>query len=144
MSNKRLKSQDICEEYVDYNLDNLPIVYAKFKKAKLNDNIFKAHLNCMKELLDGEHGKICIIFDMIEAEIIDWTYINEQKDFLTKHDDLVNKNLICTCFVIQSPLIRVILDTFFTLRTPKKPVKLCDEPNTAFDFCYKNCKESNI
>lgn len=63
-------------------------------------------------------------------------YIKEYSDFFRKNEDLLEKNLICSCVFNNSNIIRTIWDITMKVYTSKKEIifiNMDQEPHNVFD-----------
>ena len=80
--------------------------------------------------------KFGMVFDIENLGIPNLEYVREYSDIFRKNEDLLEKNLICSCVFNNSNIIRTIWDITMKVYTSKKEIifiNMDQEPHNVFD-----------
>ena len=117
--------------FINFNLENWPIVYFKSTDETINDESFNEYKKYYLNLLikcKRNNEKIVIICDLLNKNISDSIpikYILKQAQF-NKEIYKFNKEYVkCICIICKNSNFKNILNVYFSLSKPAMPFKLC-------------------
>ena len=117
--------------FINFNLENWPIVYFKSNNTPINDESFEEYKKYYLNLLikcKKNNEKMIIICDLINFnnnESMPIKYLLKQSQFNKEIYKFNKEYLKCVCIICKNKNFKNILNIYFSLAKPAAPFKLC-------------------
>jgi hypothetical protein len=123
------------------NYRKIPIHSLKFEGDLTMEDFekFKIYFN---EFLELESFTVC--FDLSNVSSVNTTLMLQMIKYISEKEVVAKKKMICTAILINSVLIKNVLDAFFSLKSPISPNLTCQIKDEAIEFIRDNIDLWNI
>lgn len=110
----------LCRPFVQYNVERWPLVLCTVQGVSPSEEVFEAHLAVFSYLLSLS-TPFSMIFDVRKIGLVPLARLGRQARFMTEEKPRIVRNIICTAIVLNSGVVRGLINALWKLKRPSRP-----------------------
>lgn len=114
------KAYHTAKPFIEYDVSQWPFVYCLVNPIDPSADIFQAHLDCFKELLERDE-EFCILYNLTNACMISTSLFPAQIAFTEVMESKIRANLNSSSLVTENICIQQLIELLFKIKPPMKP-----------------------